>query len=184
MLMEEWGYDPSSPTGFADSEFRQRQVDDPRVDCRCYNFVVIMYCGAAIDWRVTVTKRVTLSSTEAELCALSRLCQLLVACARIFKELGFNPVPFYPIRAYSDSKGAINQGDHPVSDSKLIHVDNREFFCRQEKEAGHVEFCWVKRELNCADVGTHVMKDHLAFEKFTAFMLNSGPIRRCKATSK
>jgi len=176
ILEAEYGYDSSTIVGFCDSEFRARQPDDDRIEKRCYNFAVIMFCGAAVDWRITVTKRVTLSAVEAELCALSRLCQLLVASVRIFKELGISPVDFYPIRAFSDSKGAIHQGNHPVANTQLIHVDNREYFCRELKILGHVEFRWISRKVNCADVGTHVIADAVLFEKFTAFMLNTGPI--------
>ena len=86
------------------------------------------------------------------------------------------PVTFYPIRAFSDSKGAIHQGNHPVANTQLVHVDNREYFCRELKILGHVEFRWISRKVNCADIGTHAVSDAVLFEKFTAFMLNTGPI--------
>jgi len=176
ILSNKYAYNSSVPTGFCDSEFRVRQADDDRIEKRSFNFCVIMFNNAAIDWRISVTKRVQLSAPEAELCALSRLCQLLVSCSRIFKELGVDSSTFYPLPAFSDSKGAIAQGNHQVSDSKLIHVDNREFFCREQKDLGHVKFSWVSRAYNCADIGTHIITDPVAFERFTAFLLNTGPI--------
>ena len=114
---------------------------------------------------------------------LTRMCQLkMTACARIFKELGINASDFYPMTGFSDSKGAIAQGNHPVSDSKLIHVNNQEFYCREVKQLGQVKFEWVERAYNCADIRTHMIKDAIAFEKFVAFMMNTGPILYNRAT--
>ena len=135
-----------------------------------------MWNGAAIDWRISVSKGVALSATEAELYALTRLCQLLAQCARVLKDLGVEAKNYYPFQAYSDSKGAIAQGDNPVSNTAMIHIDNKHFFCREMRQRRQVAFKWISRAMNAADIGTHVMSDPVMFERFAAFLMNSGII--------
>jgi hypothetical protein len=177
LLSETYGYDPTEPTGFCDSQWKQTILDDARIDNRCYNFCVIMFNHAAIDWRISVAKRVSLSAPEAELYALTRMAQLMAACRRIFEDIGVDAQSFLPFLAFSDSKGAVSQGTNPVANSALVHLDNKTFFCREQKETGQIHYKWVSRKVNPADIGTHIMADHPAFERFTAFLKNTGIVK-------
>ena len=47
----------------------------------------------------------------------------------------------------------------------------------EQKETGQIRYKWVSRKVNPADIGTHIMADHPAFERFTAFLKNTGIVK-------
>ena len=111
------------------------------------------------------------------------MAQQMSGVKRILEDIGVDVTTLLPFPVYSDSKGAIAQGNNPVSNSSMTHLDNKVFYCRQQKNKGQVSYTWIARRFNPADIGTHVMSDHLGFERFVAFLRNSGVVRYTRSSS-
>jgi hypothetical protein len=166
-------YDLTRPCAFTDASFILMQPDDNRIDKRSVNFAVVMYGGAAIDWRVQRSKGVTLSAPESELHALTSACRLLAECRRRFQDLGVNLTVKMPLPCFSDSAGAIASARQPVANSGMLHVRNEVFYCREQKQQGNTIFRWISRAINCADCCTKVIKSRVTHRRLMYFMNNN-----------
>jgi hypothetical protein len=90
---------------------------------------VFKFGGGAVSWRTRRQKSVTLSSTEAEYCALTEAAKEAIWMQGLLDELGYGnsgPVPLY-----EDNKGAICLAKNDVYHERTKHIDVRHHFIRE-----------------------------------------------------
>jgi hypothetical protein len=104
-----------------------------------------------IDWKATVQKSVTKSTTEAELLALSLAGSKLVWWNRLFKQINFN-LGIRPT-LYCDNQqtvGIVNKAEDRIN-TKMRHVDTHQMWLRQEAAAGQIQVSWLATSQMPAD---------------------------------
>ena len=113
--------------------------------------------GGPIDWRATLQRCVTKSTTESELIAASSAGTELIWWWRLFENLGFNPD--CPHILYCDNKQTVRlvTTDAPKLKTQLRHVDTHNQWLRQEDEAGSVELRWISTDAQPADGLTKIL---------------------------
>jgi hypothetical protein len=115
----------SNLRGFVDSDYA-RCVDTRRSTTGW----VFKFGGGAVSWRTRRQKSVTLSSTEAEYCALTEAAKEAIWMKGLLRELGYGnddgPVPLY-----EDNKGAICLAKNDVYHERTKHIDVRHHFIRE-----------------------------------------------------
>ena len=121
-------------------------------------------------WSVKKQDRPALSTVQAELIAFTTLCQDVEYAGDIWEFLGatFDDATV----CFCDNKGAIENALHPTFSSKLRHVQNRHFYCREVVERGVVRPVWVPTALNGADLGTKALGAML-HRLFSGFVMGS-----------
>jgi hypothetical protein len=131
--------------GASDAAF----ADDPeRKSSQGYMFSLY---GLPIDWKATVQRSVTKSTTEAELLALSLAGSELMWWKRLFKhvnfELGIPPTLFCDNQ---QTVGIINKAEDRLN-TKMRHVDTHQMWLRQEAETGQLQVSWMPTNQMPAD---------------------------------
>ena len=89
-------YDYRQLVGFADANFEPD---------RCVSSCITMYLNAALHWRVKKQQRVSTSTVQSELCALTETARDIELFRDIFEFVGLPQDE--PSTIFSDSKGAI-----------------------------------------------------------------------------
>jgi hypothetical protein len=131
--------------GASDAAF----ADDPeRKSSQGYLFSLY---GLPIDWKATVQRSVTKSTTEAELLALSLAGSELIWWKRLFKRvnfaLGIRPTLFCDNQ---QTVGIINKAEDRLN-TKMRHVDTHQMWLRQEAGAGRLQVSWMATNQMPAD---------------------------------
>lgn len=131
--------------GASDAAF----ADDPeRKSSQGYLFSLY---GLPVDWKATVQRSVTKSTTEAELLALSLAGSELIWWNRLFKQvnfsLGIRPTLFCDNQ---QTVGIINKTEDRLN-TKMRHVDTHQMWLRQEAEAGRLQVSWMATNQMPAD---------------------------------
>jgi len=131
--------------GASDAAF----ADDPeRKSSQGYLFSLY---GLPIDWKATVQRSVTKSTTEAELLALSLAGSELIWWKRLFKhvdfEIGIRPTLFCDNQ---QTVGIINKAEDRLN-TKMRHVDTHQMWLRQEAETGQLQVSWMATDQMPAD---------------------------------
>lgn len=101
-----------------------------------------MLYGMLIDWKATVLRLVTRSTTEAELYALSAAGVESQYWDRFCRNIGFT---LYTNKAlWCDNAQTVRlvQGDADRIQTKLRHVDIYQMWLRQEVEASRIKVEW------------------------------------------
>jgi hypothetical protein len=99
--------------------------------------------GMPIDWKATVQRSVTKSTTEAELMALSVAGAEMEWWERAFKSIKFE-LKFTP-QLWCDNTatvGIITKREDRLQ-TKLCHVDTHQMWLRQEVEQKRIQVSWV-----------------------------------------
>jgi hypothetical protein len=99
--------------------------------------------GLPIDWKATVQRSVTKSTTEAELLALSHAGSELIWWNQLFKQIRFS-LEIRPT-LYCDNRqtvGIINRTESKMN-TRIRHVDTHQMWLRQEAAAGHIQVSWL-----------------------------------------
>jgi hypothetical protein len=109
--------------GYVDSDYA-RDVDTRRSTTGW----IFKFGGGAVSWRTRRQRSVTLSSTEAEYCALTEAAKEAIWMQGLMNELGLkqNEVPLF-----EDNKGAICLAKHDVYHERTKHIDIRHHFVRE-----------------------------------------------------
>jgi len=96
-----------------------------------------------IDWRSTKQRTVTMSSTKAELLAMTHTAKELTWWKRFFDSIRFDPE--HELKIYGDNQQAIRilTNSTPQFSMKLRYVDISKNWLRQEVQARHIQIGWV-----------------------------------------
>ncbi|KAI1524439.1 hypothetical protein PtrSN002B_010486 [Pyrenophora tritici-repentis] len=116
-----------------------------------------MLYGMPIDWKATLQRSVTKSTTEAELLALSTAASELQAWNRLFKhiKLDLEMVP----TIYCDNLqtvGVVTKHEDKLF-TRLRHVDVHQHWLRQEVADGRISVQWKPTNLMPADGLTKIL---------------------------
>ena len=125
--------------------------------------------GAAIDWRISVSKGVALSATEAELYALAECAIELLHLIGLLKFIGHQIDG--PVSVGTDNKGAYDLCHRFTSAQNSRHIDRKMFKMRELRGAGVVTVRWVPTDDNTADIFTKILHRQ-PFEKHRSALMN------------
>jgi len=108
------------PIGYCDANW-----GNIKVDCCSVSGVIFIFCGGMISWSVKMQKCVVLSSTEAELNAISEATRQALYVHKHLPSLGVNPQQ--PLLLFNNNQSALAVVDtssstyHGLGQVKLIH---------------------------------------------------------------
>jgi hypothetical protein len=128
-----------SPTffGAADASFG----DDIETRRSSAGYVFMLY-GMPIDWKATVLRSVTRSTTEAELYALSAAGVESQYWDRFCRNIGFTLHTKKALWCDNAQTVRLVEGDADRIQTKLRHVDIHQMWLRQEVDAGRITVEW------------------------------------------
>ncbi|XP_061505704.1 uncharacterized protein LOC133392003 [Anopheles gambiae] len=145
---------------FADADWANDLVDR-----RSITGYVFRVCGGAVSWLTKKQSTISLSSTEAELVALSTAVCHGVWLVRLLKELSMEPEG--PVVYYEDNQSTIRVVEEERDTARLKHVDVRHRFIREEIQRGRVAVRYVPTGEQVADMMTKGLSSGL-FQKHRA----------------
>jgi hypothetical protein len=111
-------------------------------------------CGAPLSYYSKRQKSVTVSSTEAEVYALSEALSEVQNIQQLVSE--FAPVD-HPIVVHEDNKGAITISLNPVYNTKSKHIPMHTLRIRELVENGDVTISYTPSSENIADLFTKAL---------------------------
>ena len=103
---------------FVDADFASSDPDKRR----SVTGWIIFFNGGIINWKSSLQRRTSASSTEAEYRALHDACKECIWLTRILAELGY--LHTSPIVIFEDNTSTISATENPVSHSKLLHLES------------------------------------------------------------
>ena len=113
---------------------------------------LVFFLGVLIAWRSKAQPHITLSSTEAELVAVTDLCCEILFCHQILSFLGITLE--YPILVEVDNQGAVFLARNDCTSQRTKHIDTKYLFLREYQEDGIIKIVFVCSEDNESDVMT------------------------------
>ena len=116
-----------------------------------------MLYGMPIDWKATLQRSVTKSTTEAELLALSTAASELQAWNRLFKHIKFNLEMIPTIHCDNLQTVGVVTKHEDKRFTRLRHVDVHQHWLRQEVAAGRISVQWKPTNLMPADSLTKIL---------------------------
>jgi hypothetical protein len=124
-----------------------------------------MLYGMPIDWKATLQRSVTKSTTEAELLDLSTAASELQAWNRLFKHIKFDLE--IVLTVYSDNLqtvGVVTKDEDKLF-TRLRHEDVHQHWLRQEVADGRISVQWKPTNLTPADGLTKILvcQKHVKF---------------------
>lgn len=138
--------------GAADASFG----DDVETRRSSAGYIFMLY-GMPIDWKATVLRSVTRSTTEAELYALSAAGVESQYWDRFCRNIGFTLHTKNALWCDNAQTVRITQGDADRVQTKLPHVDIHQMWLRQEVEAGRIKVEWKSTNHMPADGFTKLL---------------------------
>ena len=105
-----------------------------------------------VSWKSRAQKSVSLSSTEAEYYAISKVCAEIIFIRNILEFLEVNID--YPITVWCDNVGAIFLSYNAKNSQRTKHIDIRAHYVREYVEDGVIKIVFVRSEDNEADTFT------------------------------
>jgi len=133
--------------GISDSEYAGDK--DNRISVYGY---ILYFCGAPIAWKSKAGKSVTLSSTEAEYFAASKITKEIMFTKQVIESMGLELE--YPMIVKVDNVGAIYLANNHSTSQRTKHIDIRTHFVREFIEEGILKIVFVKSANNDADILT------------------------------
>ena len=113
---------------------------------------VLYFCGVAIAWKSKGMKHITLSSSEAELVALSECVKDVRFVIMIMEDLGLNL--HRPVTVMVDNVGAMFLAENATTSQRTRHIDIRYKWVNEFVENGDVKIVFVKTAENDSDIFT------------------------------
>ena len=128
-------------------------------------FLVKLFNGP-ISWQSTLQRTIVLSTTEAEMMALTSIGREVMSIRRLFKSIRFDPE--CKSQLLCDNLQTINSitKEHPQMTSKMKHIDIHRLWIRQECKKGVFAVLWVPTKDQPADGFTKA----LTIEKHREFL--------------
>ena len=119
---------------------------DTRISVSGY---VIFLLGVPVSWKSKGQRSVTLSSSEAELVALSEAAKEIKFIVQILLSMGI-PVKL-PVICRVDNVGAIFMAENTSTSQRTKHIDLRHRFITEFIEDGFIKIIFVKTKENLSD---------------------------------
>lgn len=113
---------------------------------------VIFYNGGAISWISRKQNSVTLSSMEAEYCALSETCQELLWIRRLLKD--FNEEQQQPTLVFEDNQSCLSFVSSDRMSKRSKHIETRQHFVRDLCDRREIRLEYCPTECMVADIFT------------------------------
>lgn len=149
-IREKEEFDLVRPVGFGDADWASDQ--STRRSCSGWT---ITWMGASINYGCSVQQCIALSTTEAEVIALTRAVQEVVCMRKVYEDLvGVNEQPTF---VFCDNNAAIQLTRNNRHHKRTKHIDLRFFYCRDKEKDGTIRSARVPTKLNIADSFTKVM---------------------------
>jgi len=146
--------------GASDAAF----ADEPETRCSSQGYIFKLY-GLPIDWKATVQRSITKSTTEAELLSLSLASSELQWWKRFFQAIQFD-LEFTPA-LWCDNQQTVGIATKATEklQTKLKHVDIHHHWVRQEVAEGRIHVEWKPTSHMPADGLTKILtrQKHKAF---------------------
>jgi hypothetical protein len=142
------------------------------VDRRSRSGYIILAAGAPIDWRCVKQRIVSLSTAEAEYCALADACRALLALLNFLEEVGAQVE--MPVTVYCDSRSGKAIAESPGLKRRSKHIAIRHHFVRDLVADGRIKLQHVPSEANVADLLTKPLGRSLFSRHTDALMVKSG----------
>ena len=107
--------------------------------------------GGPVDWKATLQRCVTKSTTEVELIAASSAGTELIWWWRVFRDIGFDPNNEQLL--YCDNQQTIRllEAATPRLKTSLRHVDIHHHWLRQESQANNINISYTQTNCQPAD---------------------------------
>ena len=140
--------------------------------------------GGLIDWKANKQKTVTLSSTEAELLAISQTGKEALWWSRLFSMLEFDPGQQMSIQCDNQQTIRALSSDHPRFTTKMRHVDIHSHWLRQEIARKAISIHYVQSAKILADGFTKALpiQRHKEFISLLGLVRKSWPISTHKSS--
>jgi hypothetical protein len=143
-----------SIVAFSDSDF----AGDSETRISIAGFILYLM-GVPISWKSKGQKGVTLSSTEAELVALSEAAKEVKFVFQVLRSMGVKVN--LPIIVRVDNIGAIFIGSNVTVSQRSKHIDVRYHFVREYVHEGFIRIIFVRTKDNDADIFTKNLSGEL-----------------------
>jgi hypothetical protein len=137
-------FDLLRPLGYADADWAADQSN--RRSCSGF---CITWMGAAVLYGCSVQQCVALSTTEAEIIALSRATQEVVSARKVMADL--DTPDHDPTFLFCDNRGAIALTRNNRFHKRTKHIDLRYFYCRDKEKDSTIRTAKVPTAHNLAD---------------------------------
>jgi transposase InsO family protein len=134
--------------GYSDADWAQ-DADDKRRSTSGYVFLM---CGAAISWQSKKQSTIALSTTEAELMAITSSMKELLWFRTQLGGLHLDSTQ--PTTLLVDSQCAIDIANNSKISDRSKHIDVKHFFIREHIEAGTVKLQHIPSAEQAADTLT------------------------------
>jgi hypothetical protein len=128
---------------------------------------ILYFCGAPLSFYSRRQKSVTISSTEAEIYALSEAVTEVLSITQMVSEFAHVQLP---IIIHEDNKGAITLSENQVYNSRSKHIKMHKFRVRELVESGDVRISYIPSSQNVADLFTKALPLP-AFQLFSSAVL-------------
>ena len=140
--------------GLSDSEYAK---DSSR---KSINGWAVFLEDAPISMKSKMMPIVALSVTEAELFAAVQCAQDMMHAMRILETMGLKVEK--PMKLFVDNKGAVDLTHNWSVGGRTRHIEVKQYFLRELKEAGIIEVHWI----NGSDMTADVLTKNLAAAEF------------------
>jgi hypothetical protein len=143
-----------SIVAFSDSDY----AGDSETRVSIAGFILYLM-GVPISWKSKGQKGVTLSSSEAELVALSEAAKEVKFVFQVLQSMGIKVK--LPIVVRVDNVGAIFIGTNVTVSQRSKHIDVRYHFVREYVHEGFIRIIFVRTKDNDADIFTKNLSGEL-----------------------
>ena len=144
--------------GYSDADWAQ-DTDDKRKSTSGYVFVM---CGAAVSWQSKKQSTIALSTTEAELMAITSSMKELLWFRHHLSGLRLERTQ--PTTLLVDSQCAMDIANNSKISDRSKHIDVQHFFIREHIEAGTVSLRHIPSDQQAADALTKPLQ-RIAFKR-------------------
>jgi hypothetical protein len=155
------------PLFFGSSDASYADEPETRRSSQGYAF---KFGGLMIDWKSTVQRTVTKSTTESELLSLSLAASQMEEWMRFFAGINLTLDCTPTIWCDNQQTVGIVTKEHDKLHTKVKHVDIHQLWIRQEVTASRINVKWVPTDHMPADGLTKILPK----QKFTEFIRQLG----------
>lgn len=144
--------------GYVDADWGSDKEDRKSITGYCFYVF-----GNLVTWRTKKQATVSLSSTEAEYCALSQVACDALWIIGILQDLGF--IEFSCITLFEDNQSTIHLANNRENGKRTKHIDIKHHFIRDHIEKGNICVKYVPSNQQIADMFTKGLTN-VMFKKF------------------
>ena len=130
---------------------------DHRETRRSSQGYLFMLFEGLIDWKATLQRSVTRSTTEAGLLSLSTAAVEIIWRQRFFEAIGFNLEREFTLLCDNMQTVCLLRQDTPKLDTKLRHINVQQHWLRQEVQDKKIDVRWVPTDKMPADRLTKIL---------------------------